>query len=481
LDREITLPKVQQDAGQILSRALHPDPERRFGSAEAMAQALEAIFEPKRRGIPQVGLAAALVVCVAACGWLFVRQRELSRDLAETTALLRREQGVLGFLASAFGAPAVVNTPEKTAHSRALLNEAVEAARRNHAGSPDALAARLNSLTQAYNQLGDYQTALNLGKEAVDLNRARIRRETTELADTYGLLAVNHYNLSQYAESAEAARRASDLWRRLRPLDPESLASALSSLGQAYGVMGRYADADGPLSEAVAIYKKHGIDGSLFLDALRARGVNLTRQGLPEEGLPMLREAVERFLSEQGNTSFSYLSALNDLGNALALSGRLPEAAARQSDLIGVVRKVMGAESPNLAISHLNLASTLTKLNNLERAGAELDAGIQIFRKSLGESHPRFGEFLRASGDLDSRAGRHNEALATLRQALAHEQKSLPPGSLNAALTTASLAMAQQRAGLRTEARQTAQEALALLKDKLPETHPTLGELRAIP
>ncbi len=190
---------------------------------------------------------------------------------------------------------------------------------------------------------------------------------------------------------------------------------------------------------------------------------------------------MERFLSEQGNTSFSYLSALNDLGNALALSGRLPEAAARQSDLIGVVRKVMGAESPNLAISHLNLASTLTKLNQLERAGAELDAGIQIFRKSLGESHPRFGEFLRASGDLDSRAGRHDEALATLRQALAHEQKSLPPGSLNAALTTASLAMAQQRAGLRTEARQTAQEALALLKDKLPETHPTLGELRAIP
>jgi serine/threonine-protein kinase len=466
---------------RTFAQALALNPDERFASADALAQALrnetKAPATPARWG--RAALYGALALLLALSGWQFWGQRKLRHDLDQTTALLKREQEVIGFLADSFGTPSVVNTPERAAHSKALLADALQRARRDHIAQPPKLAAHLTAIATAYGNLGEFQTAVSVDQEALEILTSGTPRVTTELADVYAQLAIFRYNLSQYPEAAESARRSVEIWRRIEPLDPDGLASALSSLGQAQGAMGRYQDAGAPLQEAVGIYRRHGVSGSDYLDALRAYGVNLTRQGLWEEGLPLLRESAEKYLTEQGSTSHNYLRTLNDLANALALSGKLGEAAARQTDLIGVVRKVMGPDSANLGISHLNLATTLTKLNTLDKAREELAAGKAIFVKALGAQHPRFGEFLRAEGDIESRAGQHARALAILRQALQHERNTLPAGSLNAGLTTASLAMAQRRAGETAAAAETTREALTLLQSKLPATHPLLAELRA--
>lgn len=360
---------------------------------------------------------------------------------------------------------------------RRLVSAGCVRARREYADSPETLVAVLTALGNASNGLSDFHGALNIFQEALALQDARLPPGTAARGRLLDKISLTNYNLSNYEAALRYARDAARALRTVQPPAPLDLASALSGLGQAYDILGRFRDGEGPLREAVELYRKHGSDEGGYLDTLRAYGVNLNSQGRWEEGLPLLREATSRFLAKNGDTSSDYLRTLNDLGNALALSGKLAEAAARQSDLIDAVSTVMGPDNPNTAICHLNLASTLIRLNDLNRAERELQAGRRIFDRTLGTVHPRFGEFLRAEGRLRSLQGRTGEAFALLSQALAHERKTLPEGSLNEGFTLSALAQAQALSGDKAHAQTTARQALDILRPRLQPAHPEIAAL----
>ena len=456
------------DLDVICLMALRKEPERRYGSAEALGddlrryrQRLPVLARPDtvryrarlfaRRH--RAGLAAALgalLVVGAVTSVAFSRVRA-ERDRARSEAAKAEE--VSAFLADLFRSsnPAASRGADVTA--RELLARGAERIEADLADQPEVKAQMLHVVGEVHRNLGQYAEAESLLTRALLERRARVGPRDPSVGATLDALGLLYERQGRFAESDTTHRAAIAIYRRqpethglelanalhgrswarlqlgdyaaaerlieealrlkrarLGERDPE-IAYSLNVLGDVYTHQRRYAAAEATHRRALALRRE--LLGPGHLDAaysLHNLAATLRDAERWPEAEASYRESLALWRTHFGEDSQEYTNTLSQLAFVIGMQGRSREAEAMHDDALARTRATLGDTHPKMAGLQARRAKVLAVEGRTAEAEALLRAGLALRRRVVGDAHPEVAGWLVRLARLVEAQGRPAEA-----------------------------------------------------------------------
>jgi tetratricopeptide (TPR) repeat protein len=241
---------------------------------------------------------------------------------------------------------------------------------------------------------------------------------------------------------------------------------------------GRYADADAPLEEPIAIWTRlRGPDDVEVLNDQMNLAVAYRCHGEAARGIPLLERVVALLpRSPDPDVPALTITARNDLATAYRSAGHLSRARQVWETCLAAMDSVHGsAPHPERGRVLENLAVVLRDLRDFQASESYARRGLSEWRALRGEndldtaaSKSALGAALLEQGKLDEAQLVLDDAMRTI-ESTGHE--------LAVATTLTLVGALAARRGDRERARDSFRRALALTRKFYPDTHPEVVEL----
>ncbi len=208
---------------------------------------------------------------------------------------------------------------------------------------------------------------------------------------------------------------------------PDIGADMRTTIGEVYFALGQYAKAEAMHREAVNVRRK--LDGNAnLLDLARSLddlGVALEIQTKEPEAISVHREALAIRRKLLGNEHPDVARSLSHLGDALDASYKLDEAEVTVREAVAMQRKLLGNENLDLAQSLTILANILKRNGKSAEGETTSREALAIKRKLLGNNHPEVASSLQSLAHILRAEGKFSEAEDLYREALDLRRKLL--------------------------------------------------------
>jgi tetratricopeptide (TPR) repeat protein len=361
------------------------------------------------------GLAAAALIARATAQ----RQTVIAKREAETA------RQTTGFLVDLFRISDPSEARGNSLTAREMLDKGAASVESQLAKQPAIQATLLDTLGTAYMGLGLYGRAKPLLESAVAKRQGLMPAEPTDLATSLSHLGDLLTLKADYSAADSVYRRAIELQSSLPAdrRDDAGLGRSLYGLGNELEDVGRSADAERSLSNALALQERlskgPSTDTARTLQvlawAVRDRDLN--------EAIPLMRRAVAMDQALWGDEPYpEYADALNDLGLLLRDKGDYKESEQLLRESLAMLRRLLGDKHPEIAGSLQNLALLLQANGDLEGASSTFRQALAMRRELLGEVHPdvavtlyNLGWVLYGQGDVAGALDTGREALRIYR------------------------------------------------------------------
>ena len=443
--------RLEGDLDTIVAKTLRKEPERRYGSATALADDL-ARFRTghpvsarsdtlvyrlgklaRRRWREMVAVAAMLAVSVGFAADHLVQRRRVERERDHA-------RQVSEFLVDLFGRATpdgtVVETPDGSPTARQLLDLGSERILQRPVTDVELQVALLTTMGRAYRRLGQLEPAGALVERALALEGSR----------------------------GDPARRA----------------LVLDLLGTIRISQGRLEEAGDLLDEA--LMHRHRVLGEghpKTAETLNNLALLAKRRGELEEAerlfLGVLASERELF----GDLSRQVARTLNNLATLQLMRGELGAANDALEESLAIRRKLVGERHPGVLRVRINLAQVQTLRGDLDTAETTLRPALAGLREIYGD-HPDLATGLQILASIRRRRGDPAEAEKLLRQSLAIRRQLLPPGHPARARAATRLAEQLVEIGRHDEAEPLAQAAYRSFLEALPAEHPDTADARGV-
>jgi len=379
--------QLRGELAVLVETALRAEPERRYGSAEALLHDLRRfrlgrplLARPAtvgyrarkyvRRHRVAVGAASAAIVALG-IGFVatFWQARVARREAARAAA-------VTDFLAGLFEAADPDAGAGSDPRARELLARGATRIDTELRGQPELQADLLQLVGKLYDKLGDYDAAVPL------LERALSLRE-----------------------------------QRLPPGHPR-VREALVQAGSAHLQAMNLEAADSLLRRALVLLERAG--GAAGAERGRLIGTLAVLEGRRGDGVAaesLYRAALEADRRHFGPEHEDVATDLNNLGGLLATEGRLDEALAVHREALAMRRRVLPPGHSEIPYSLANLAFVIDRLGRLGEADSLYRESIAMRRRIYPEGHPILAATLRELGALEVRRQNYDSADTLLREA----------------------------------------------------------------
>ncbi len=316
--------QISRDLDAICLKALRPDPEARYPSAEQLGSDIERNLEgqPVRARKGTVGYRAGL----------FVQRHKGGLAVAVVVLALM----IVGL---------VREISLRSDAERAQSEAEVEAAK-----------------AVAVSQF--------LGDLLSSVNPAKAQGEAVAVAD------VLEQASTKIAESGELAGQ------------PGVEATVRRTIASTYISLGRYDDAREHLEKAVELLGWPEANDPETLSAAAELGVLYQRLGLVTEAEDLIRTVFEIRVETLSEDHPASLTSLNQLADFLFSQGRIDEVEPLDRKTLEIRRRVLGEDHPDTLRSLNGLAATLFSQGRYTEAAPLFEEGLAIRRRTLGDSHP---------------------------------------------------------------------------------------------
>jgi eukaryotic-like serine/threonine-protein kinase len=466
--------RMDRDLATVCLKCLEKDPNRRYGSAAALADDLNRWLVGEPTLARPVGRVERL--------WLWCRREPAAAALstALTTALLLGLTGILWKWREAdhqkrllLGAQAeivrqrndalaardeAVKSAAKSDAIRRMLFDtmfvnaipALKARERkvsieelldwmtakvdsNLAGQPEVQAQMDFTLGQSYNAIGAPVKAEPLLRRSSETLRQCLGAEHPDTLEKTLSLAVALLNQGRAAEAERLLVPAREAMRLRGPENPSSR-NATGLLVWALQDQGKTTEA-GPLMLEALEYdvRSYGEDHRLTLEARIRVGNLLVHQGRAAEAEPVLRATRNSLIRSLAAEDPTTLATTNVLAWSLLTQNKAAEAEPLLVDNLSALRRVLGDEHTETMMAVNHLAWALHAQGKAAEAEPMLRRNLEDRRRVLGDRHPDTLVALDHLASMLFHYGRAAEAepLLLTSQAL-RRQVGSPPSQLAA-------------------------------------------------
>jgi serine/threonine-protein kinase len=434
-------PKVPRDLETICLKCLQKEPERRYASAQALAEdldrwlrgepiqarptgRLEALLRWCRRQPVQAALAAALFLALAIgvplVVWQWLRaddnfrqaeglRREAVGHEAEVEDSFRLANEVVGDFTMRVGDAGLLEAHGLDPLRRELLEKAQRyyrklLARRGHDPAlRGEIAQATASLAAITRQIGDPEEALAAYERAIEMYADLSRESPDDLSLRIQVARLHNHKagvltvLDRRDEELDALRRAQELLEEALRTWPDDLriqhelANTHHNVGMAHTASRRVEDALAAFREARTIHERllrARPDDPDFLDkhanTLNSAGVVLHQDQRAAEALEFFQEAValrERlFKRSPDNLGLQYALAmsLSNLGDCLR-DGDQPEEGLKRLRRASNLLERLTIASPHVTAYRFQLASTRAAIGHAQLKAGRLPQALDTF------------------------------------------------------------------------------------------------------
>ena len=451
----------------IVTKALAPDRDQRYGTAREFMQDLERYLahEPVLAGRP--GLlyrtgrfvrryrvpvtVTAIVVAALTIGVVESQRQRLRANVARNQA-----ETVTAFLSDML---ASVRPEEQgrevTVHE--VLDQAAGGVESDFAGQPLVRAQLQSTIGQAYTALGELDDAIVQLEDALAIRRQELGDEAPEtLAAMCDLGRALSYS-ADFERAGSLYREALAVYRKRPDGDVASVCEAMNGLANSLADRGLTAEAEPYYLEALAAARAHlGPADSQTCSLLNNLALLRADQGRMDECRDLLVQVLELRRGALGDDHPLTFESVVNLAGLESHVGHLDEAIAALEPLVPRARRVLGDAHRTTLAAMNNLAWACGQQGRLDAAEKLTRETLAIRRRELGDRHPEtlitaynLAELLRQQGHPRQAEALHRRTLALRRQVLGPDH----PHTLLSANSLAGL--------LRSEGRDAAADSFA--------------------
>ncbi|MCP3140969.1 serine/threonine-protein kinase [Pyxidicoccus sp. QH1ED-7-1] len=245
------------------------------------------------------------------------------------------------------------------------------------------------------------------------------------------------------AEALVEAQRALELARKLYTAEDPELATALLSVGQTLGMLGRHEEGLPFLREAETIYGgTYGPEHPNLAVVLDILAVHEVQAGNPASALEYGRKALAIFRRVHGDEHLMTASTHHNLGGFLLELGRAEESLQAFGHAARIREKELGPGDAKLAASLSGMGRALAKQGRYREAAEHHQRALAIREKALGPESTQVGLDLLGLGRDLVELKAPGKARVYLERAVAIFERQ-PAGTSEASLADARFALAR--------------------------------------
>lgn len=483
-----TADMLRGDLDNIVLKALHKEPARRYASAGELSEDLEHYLNgfPVRAqpdswsyrsskfiGRHRWGVGAAALFVMVLLGFgagmaVLAQKARLQRDRAET---------ISSFLVGLFRAadPDGVSSREVTV--RQMLDRGVGSVDELRA-EPSVQSKLLDTFGRVYDSLGAERQSRELMQRSIAIKRSVYGADSLEMAESLKDLADVDRTLKLYAEAEPLARHSLQIRSKRLGQRNSLVAETRNTLGIILQETGRLREAEKLFLEVLAVRDILAEREHLDTAVLSNLGVVYRDLGDLPKAEQYLSECVAIRRKELHGDHPRLALALAKLGQVQEDLGKLAEAEASLAEGLAIRERLFGPHHVYVARSLLTLAPVHRKRGRYQQATADLDRVSEIYRLNGAESDSwsvlHFQEAL--LWEAQSKLAKAEEAL---KECLSERRPSLGDGNLNVAKTELALAELLVKERRLPEARQAAQAAM-LVSGTMPAAQAVRRDAQAV-
>ncbi|MFO1465593.1 MAG: serine/threonine-protein kinase [Steroidobacteraceae bacterium] len=370
--------RLSGDLDAIIAMAMRKEPDRRYASAQALAEDItrhlgaEPVIARQgdwrynsakflRRHFLGVSIVAGLVIGMAAVAGVTLWQNHRIEMAREATARERdRAQQVSSFLVDVFSQADPFNAQGHEVTARELLDRGAARILENLDEQPEVRAELLESIGLAYRRQGLAMRAVPLFEQALAIRR------------------------------------------NANPPNPSQVAAALANLAQALADTGNLTSAEGYLNQALALSRQPGLTATRqTADILMQLGtISLDGRSKPEQATEYFQQALSLYRNVLGIERPEVASALAGLATTAQWRDDLAGAEKYQRDALEIVQATLSRDHPDYAIALANLGNILIQRSKYAEAEPMLNEALEVERRVFGPTHQRVAQTLENLANL---------------------------------------------------------------------------------
>ena len=427
------------DADAVLLKALHPDPQQRYRSADQFAADLERWLEGKpvlavapsltyrarkfaRRYSVALATATVIALVLMAAAVISIRAGiHANREAAVAEAVNEFLQTDLLAQAGTTAQSVPDTKPDPDLKVRTTLDRAAERIEGKFAKQPEVEASIRDTIGWTYLDLGLYAEAQKQLKRAVELRRRALGAENAKTLKSMSRLGWVAYMQNNYAEADALENEALRAQRGiLGPEHPDTLTS-MNFLANIYRVEGKFAQAEALLAQTFEIQRRVlGTEHPETLNSMTDLASVYNDEGKYAQSEELKLQTLEiqkRVLGPQHPSTLRTMSSL-----ALAYEGeaKYPQAEALLTQTLEIEKRVLGPEHRDTLLSMHNLALVYLKEGKYPQAERLWRQTLDALNRVMGPDSPIAALVTYDMGCLAARRGDKDEAIARLSQSVDH-------------------------------------------------------------
>jgi eukaryotic-like serine/threonine-protein kinase len=525
--------QLREDLDGIVLQALHKRPERRYPSAEALAEdirryqaglpvrarrdafAYRASKLLRRHRWSVAASVSLIVLLVSFAVAVTVQASRLAHERDRAAQALYQSEEVTAFLIRLFEASDPMLALGDTITARELLRRGAARARELDA-QPLPQARLLDVLGRIHTSLGTYEQARPLLEQALALRRAHLGANHADVAATLFNLGFLHYRLADAVSARDRYRQALAIQRDVPGKDHLDVAITLIELGRvssddlttadallrealdirrralgprhplvAQGMdvvasnlrrRGRYEEAEVIWREALALRQESLApdDPEIARGMLHLADLLRAHRGQPEEAELLCRRALSLLRQKLGDGHPALVHGLHSLSALLAARGETAEAELLVREALALNLQVFGPDHIRTLESRVKLGLRLHEAGKLEEAESLGRETVALWDRLFGPTHPGMAGSMTDLADVVAARGGHAEAGSLYREAIAMRQQVEGADASSVGITLARLGELLRRTEDLEEADAVFERALVVLRQHFDEDHPEI-------
>ena len=437
----------------LVGKAMHPEPERRYASAQALADDVENYLAGRpllaapdsfayrtRKFIARHRLAIAMGLVVTVLAGVFVgglnaeRRRAVAAEArAEREANSTRRSR--DFLVSLFEAASPENGAGQPLSARELIDKGSEHVTQELKDEPETAARLSLTIAEVYSAFGDPKAAIVSGERALALAAGDDAERALLRAEILLALAREYDNTERYDDAKRATAQALALRQRHAPEDHAAIMEALTE------------------SAAAAVRRGDHAVARAFFER------SIAELALVKNAGPQQRADILRGVSELDNAEGKLADSLEHAKQSVAALAELPPGSPVRIDFWRVLATAQVANA------------------DPDGAVATLQRALDVGHTALGENSYKVADIENDIAVAQNGQGRYREAIPHLEKSIEITEKLRPGAHVATAYSKVNLGSLYENLGDYPKAEQLMRDGIASIETEAPDT-PELDSFR---